>query len=205
MGTVKTKYFDYRQEEIDYLKSVDAALGAAMSRMGRVERVIIPDLFAALVHAIVGQLISVKAVHTVWERMQGQFGEISPQNMAVQTADDIQKCGMTMKKAVCIQNIAQTIAQGAFQLEELHDMSDAEVIKKLMTLKGVGKWTAEMLLINSMERRDVVSWGDIAIRRGMMKLYGHRTLSKEQFEQYRLRYSPLGSVASIYLWKISFE
>lgn len=205
MGTVKTKYFNYGQEEIDYLKSVDASLGAAMSRMGRVERVIIPDLFAALVYAIVGQLISVKAVHTIWERMQGKFGEISPQNMAMQTADDIQKCGMTMKKAVCIQNIAQIIAQGAFQLEELYDMSDAEAIKKLMTLKGVGKWTAEMLLINSMERRDVVSWGDIAIRRGMMKLYGHHTLTKEQFEQYRLRYSPLGSVASIYLWAISFE
>jgi DNA-3-methyladenine glycosylase II len=61
------------------------------------------------------------------------------------------------------------------------------------------------MLINSMERRDVVSWGDIAIRRGMMKLYGLNTITKEQFEHYRLRYSPLGSVASIYLWNISFE
>lgn len=74
-----------------------------------------------------------------------------------------------------------------------------------MTLNGVGKWTAEMMLINAMERRDVVSWGDIAIRRGMMKLYGLRTITKEQFEEFRLRYSPLGSIASIYLWEISFE
>ncbi len=205
MGTVITKYFNYGQEEIDYLSSVDTILGAAMARMGKVERVIIPDLFAALVYAIVGQLISVKAVHTIWARMQNQFGEISPQNMARQTAEDIQKCGLTMKKAVCIQNIAQTIIQDAFDLNELHDLSDAEVIKKLMTLNGVGKWTAEMLLINSMERRDIVSWGDIAIRRGMIKLYGLSTLTKEQFEQYRLNYSPLGSVASIYLWEISFE
>ncbi|MDF2653456.1 MAG: DNA-3-methyladenine glycosidase [Paenibacillus sp.] len=170
MRTVITKYFNYGQEEIDYLSSVDTILGAAMARMGKVERVIIPDLFAALVYAIVGQLISVKAVHTIWARMQNQFGEISPQNMARQTAEDIQKCGLTMKKAVCIQNIAQSITQGAFDMNELHDLSDAEVIKKLMALNGVGKWTAEMLLINSMERRDVVSWGDIAIRRGMMKL-----------------------------------
>lgn len=205
MGTVKTKYFDYGQEEIDYLKSVDETLGAAMTRMGRVERVIIPDMFAALVYAIVGQLISVKAVHTIWERMQDQFGEISPQNIAMQDANDIQRCGMTMKKAVCIHNIAGTIAIGAFCLDELYDLSDIEVINKLMTLKGIGKWTAEMMLINAMERRDVVSWGDIAIRRGMMKLYGLSTLTKELFEQYRLRYSPLGSVASIYLWKISFE
>ncbi|WP_240416360.1 DNA-3-methyladenine glycosylase family protein [Paenibacillus periandrae] len=205
MGTVITKYFDYGQEEIDYLQRVDPTLGAAMARMGKVERVIIPDLFAALVHAIVGQLISAKAVHTIWERMQNQFGEITPHHMAIQTADNIQKCGMTMKKAVCIQDIAQTIAQGAFNLEELYDLPDTEVIKKLTVLKGIGKWTAEMLLINSMERRDIVSWGDIAIRRGMMKLYGLDSLNKEQFEQFSLRYSPLGSVASIYLWAISFE
>lgn len=203
MRTVRTKYYDYGQEEIDYLKSVDETLGAAMARLGMVERVIIPDLFAALVHAIVGQLISVKAVRTIWVRMQDQFGEISPLNMAMQTADDIQRCGMTMKKAVCIHHIAQMIAQGAFKLDDLYDLSDTEVINRLITLNGIGKWTAEMLLINSMERPDVVSWGDLAIRRGMMKLYGLNTLTKEQFEQYRLRYSPHGSVASFYLWEIS--
>ncbi|MBP1995130.1 DNA-3-methyladenine glycosylase family protein [Paenibacillus eucommiae] len=205
MQTVQTKYFDYGREEIDYLKSVDETLAAAITRLGRVERTIIPDLFAALVYAIVGQLISVKAVHTIWKRMQDQFGEISAPNLAMQTADDIQGCGMTMKKAVCIQHIAQSIAQDAFNLNELYQLSDAEVIKTLTALNGVGKWTAEMMLINSMERRDVVSWGDIAIRRGMMKLYGLPALTKEQFEQYRLRYSPYGSVASIYLWELSFE
>lgn len=205
MSTVRTKYYEYGLKELDYLKNVDQALGAAITRLGKLERVIIPDLFTALVYAIVGQLISVKAVHTIWGRMLERFGEISPHNLARQTADDVQGCGMTMKKAVCIHQIAQTIAQGIFQMDELYDLSDREIIKKLMTLHGVGKWTAEMMLINSMERPDVVSWGDIAIRRGMMKLYGLSSLSKEQFDQYRLRYSPFGSVASIYLWEISFE
>lgn len=123
----------------------------------------------------------------------------------MQTADDIQGCGMTMKKAVCIHQIAQTIAQGDFNLNELNEFSDQEVIKKLTMLNGIGKWTAEMMLINSMERPNIVSWGDIAIRRGMMKLYGLDSLSKEQFDQYCLRYSPFGSVASIYLWELSFE
>ncbi|GGH23685.1 DNA-3-methyladenine glycosylase family protein [Paenibacillus segetis] len=205
MPIVQTKHYEYGQQELDYLQTVDEALGAAISRLGKLERVIIPDLFTALVYAIVGQLISVKAVQTIWGRMLERFGEISPQNLAIQSADDIQGCGMTMKKAVCIHQIAVTIAQGDFQLDDLYDLSDTEVIKKLMTLHGVGKWTAEMMLINSMERPDVVSWGDIAIRRGMMKLYGLSSLTKEQFDQYRLRYSPFGSVASIYLWEISFE
>lgn len=190
---------------MDYLKSVDANLGAAMTRLGKIERTIIPDLFTALIYGIVGQLISAKAVHTIWNRMQEQLGEISPCNIALQSADDIQACGMTMRKAITIQQIAYTIGTGAFHLEELHDLSDAEVIQKLMTLKGIGKWTAEMILINSMERRNVVSWGDMAIRRGMMKLYGLNSISKEEFEQYCLRYSPYGSIASIYLWNISIE
>lgn len=187
------------------MKSVDEALGAAMSRLGIVERIIMPDLFTSLVYAIVGQLISAKAVHTIWERMQVRLGEISPSNIANHTADQIQSCGITMKKAVCIKSIAESIIQGEIQLEELNRLSDAEVIKQLMTLKGVGKWTAEMLLIHAMERPDVVSWGDIAIRRGMMKLYGLQDLTKEQFDTYRLRYSPYGSVASIYLWTLSME
>ncbi|KTD84740.1 DNA-3-methyladenine glycosylase family protein [Paenibacillus etheri] len=205
MGAVITKFFEYGQAEIDYLGSVDPVLGAAMARMGKVERVIIPDLFTALIYAIVGQLISVKAVRTIWTRMQAQFGEITPQQLAIHTADEIQGSGMTMKKALCIHDISNLVVQGDFKLEELYGLPDQEVIQKLMNLKGIGKWTAEMMLINCMERPDVVSWGDIAIRRGMIKLYGLDTLTKEQFEQYRLRYSPLGSVASIYLWEISFQ
>lgn len=205
LSSVITKFFDYGQEDIDYLRSVDPVLGAAMARMGRVERVIIPDLFTALIYAIVGQLISVKAVRTIWNRMLNHFGDITPQQLALHTADEIQSCGMTMKKALCIHEISNLVAQGYFKLEELPGLSDQEVIQKLMTLKGIGKWTAEMMLIHSMERRDVVSWGDIAIRRGMMKLYGLDKLTKDQFEQFRLNYTPLGSVASIYLWEISFE
>lgn len=205
MQSIETKLYEYGQVEIDYLKSVDGTLGAAMTRMGWLERIVTPDLFTALVYAIVGQLISAKAVNTIWGRMQDRLGEITPSNIAFQTADSIQGCGITMKKAVCIHNIAQLILHGALRLDELQDLPDHEVIERLTTLNGIGKWTAEMLLLHSMERRDVVSWGDIAIRRGMMKLYGLSSLTKEQFEQYRKIYSPFGSIASIYLWEISME
>lgn len=205
MGGVKTKFFDYGQVEIDTLKSMDKELGAAMERLGKVERLIIPDLFTALMHAMVGQLISAKAAHTIWQRMVDKLGEISPQNIAGQSVETIQSCGVTMKKASSMLAIAEKIAHGEFRIDELYQLPDKEVIRQLVTLKGVGEWTAEMLLIHAMERRDVVSWGDIAIRRGMMKLYGLPALTKEQFEEYRKQYSPLGSIASIYLWQISFE
>jgi len=202
---VKTKYFSYGQTEINYLKKADPVLGEAMDRMGRIQRVIIPDLFSALINAIVGQLISVKTAQTVWQKMQDKFLEVTPQYIASQTAECIQSCGITMKKATCIKNISETIVHGKLNLNELHLLSDSEIIKRLTKLSGIGKWTAEMLLINSMERPDVVSWGDLAIRRGMCKLYGVKEISKEQFEKYKNRYSPYGSTASIYLWQISFQ
>ena len=79
-------------------------------------------------------------------------------------------------------------------------MSDAEVCRELTKLKGVGPWTAEMMLIFSLQRPDVVSYGDLAIQRGMRMLYRHRQLTPELFERYRRRYSPYGTVASLYLW-----
>jgi 3-methyladenine DNA glycosylase/8-oxoguanine DNA glycosylase len=73
----------------------------------------------------------------------------------------------------------------------------------MKTLKGIGVWTAEMLLIFSLMRPNVISYGDLAIRRGMMRLYELDELSKEQFKCYEKIYSPYGSVASLYLWHIS--
>ena len=205
MQTVKTKFFEYGEKEIVYLKKVDKIFGAAIERTGKIDRVIIPDLFAALIYAIIGQQISIKAARTVWDRMQERFGEICPQNIVKLEVEEIKGCGMTTKKAGYIKNIAEKTTSGDFIFSELYNMSDDEVIKRLSSLSGIGIWTAEMLLINSMERPDVISWGDIAIRRGICKLYGLDGLTKEQFEQYKSRYSPYGSVASIYLWRLSYE
>lgn len=205
MGRIVTKHYEYGEEEIHYLKRVDPELGAAIDRLGKVERVIIPDLFTALVHTIISQLISVKAAQAIWDRMLNHFGALTPEYLAQHTAEEIQSCGLTRKKADTIYQLAWLVSRGEFCLEELHQLPDAEVINRLTTLKGVGQWTAEMLLLNSMERRDVVSWGDIAIRRGMMKLYQQSELTKAAFDHYRSSYSPYGSVASIYLWVISYE
>jgi len=77
------------------------------------------------------------------------------------------------------------------------------VIARLSALRGIGVWTAEMILIFSLQRPDVVSWGDLGIRRGMMTLYGRDDLDRAAFDRYRARYSPFGSVASLYLWRVA--
>lgn len=197
--------FQYGPKELEYLKKKDKKLGEAIDRIGFIEREVIPDLFTALVNSIVAQQISMKAVDTIWGRMQERFGEITAENMAKQAAEDVQQCGMTMKKAVWIKNIADAVSRGELDLNELSQLPDEEVCRRLCSLNGIGLWTAEMLMTFSLQRKDVVSWGDLAIRRGMMKLYRHKKLDKEKFERYRRRYSPYGTIASLYLWRISVE
>jgi len=205
MTAVKTKFFEYGAEEISYLKMADKQLGEAIDRIGKVERPVISDLFQALIHSIVGQQLSTKAASTIWNRIQERFGDISPKTISSLEINEIQQCGMTMRKAGYIRGIAESVFSEELDLDDLHNLPDMEVIRLLSSLDGIGVWTAEMLLINSMERPDVLSWGDMGIRRGIMRLYGLSELTKKQFGEYRSRYSPYGSVASIYIWKISAD
>lgn len=204
MYMVRTKTFEYGDKEMNYLKNVDPLLGGVIDRMGKIDRVIIPELFPALIYAVIGQQISIKAAKTIWTRFQERF-EITPAYLAQVEIEEIAGCGMQSTKAKYIRGIAETVTRGDFALESLYPLTDKEVIKKLSTLNGIGVWTAEMLLLNCMERPDIISYGDIAIRRGIMMLYGLSALTKEQFAEYKNRYSPYGSVASIYLWRLSYD
>lgn len=204
MARVPTKIFEYGEKEMNYLRSVDRKLGEAIDRIGKIDRVIIPELFPALIYAIIGQQISLKAAKTIWARMQERFMEITPSYINEIPTEEIQRCGMQSKKAEYIKSTARAIANGEFDLEILYHLPDEEVIKRLSSLDGIGVWTAEQLLLNSMERPDIMSYGDIAIRRGLMMLHELEELTKEQFMEYRQRYSPYGSVASIYIWRVSY-
>lgn len=197
--------FTYGQTELDYLKSRDPDLALAIDRIGRIERAVVPDLFTALVYSVVGQQISNKAAATVRKRLEERLGEITPQTIAAARPEAIQHCGLSLRKAGYIKGIADAVVQGALDLSAFPDLPDEEIVKQLTSLHGLGVWTAEMILIFSMQRPDVVSWGDLAIRRGMIRLYGHATLDRATFEAHRARYSPYGSVASLYLWRIAAE
>ena len=195
--------FQYGQKEIEYLKRKDKKLGAAIDKIGMIKREITPDPFIALVSSIVSQQISKKAAHTVRNRLVKLLGDITPGSIAQIDLSELQGCGMSQRKAGYIKGIADAAISGKVDFKSLDTLTNDEIIKKLSSLHGVGVWTAEMLLIFSLCRPDVVSYKDLAICRGMMNLYGLKELSKEKFERYRKRYSPYGSVASLYLWELS--
>lgn len=196
-------YFQYGEKELEHLKKRDKRLAEVITKIGMINRPVIPDLFAALVHSIIGQQISTKAHQTIWKRMIDELGEITPAVVESLSVDELQKFGMTFKKAAYIKSAAQKIISGEFVITDLHDMSDSEVCTKLSELDGIGVWTAEMLMIHSMQRPDVLSYGDLAIIRGLRMLYHHKQIDKAKFERYKKRYSPYASVAGFYLWAVS--
>lgn len=197
------QYFIYGEKEVEYLKSKDAALGKAMDEIGHVYREIIPDMLMALINSIIGQQISTKAQETIWGRFQTMFEPVTPEHIDSIPTEELQTCGISMKKASYIKEIASSIVDGSLDLTQFQTMSDDDVCKRLSQIKGIGVWTAEMLMIFSMQRMDVISRDDMAIIRGLRMLYHHRKVTPELFAKYKKRYSPYATVASLYLWKIS--
>ena len=198
-------FFPYTQADLDILKKKDKKLAAVIERYGMIEREINRDLFCALLGSIISQQISGKAADTVENRLIDLCGEITPERIHEINISAIQRCGMSMRKAQYIKAAGEAVYTGLIDLSSLEAMSDNDIIGLLSSLPGIGVWTAEMLLIFSLRRMDVLSYGDLAIRRGLCKLYGHKSLSKEQFARYKKRYSPYGSIASLYLWRLSVE
>ncbi len=196
-------FFEYGQKETDYLCSKDKRLAAVIRQTGHVYRRVMPDLYQALVHAIIGQQISAKANETIWNRVEKGLNGVSPDKIEALKAEEIQRFGISMRKANYIKQATHKITSGELSLEQLYDMSDDEVCSRLTSLAGIGQWTAEMLMLFSMQRPNILSFNDLAIIRGMKMVYHHRQITREKFERYRRRLSPYCSVASLYFWTVA--
>ena len=196
-------YFDYGAREVDYLKARDRVLGEVIDQVGHLEREVDPDLFSAVVHHIVGQQISTKAQATIWARMRERLGEVNARTVAAAGTAALQSVGISLRKAEYIQDFAGKVNSGAFDLQRVAALPDSEAIEALVALKGVGVWTAEMILLFCLQRPDIFSFDDLAIQRGLRMVYRHRKIDRKLFEKYRRRFSPYGSVASLYLWAVA--
>ena len=195
--------FQYGEKETDYLKAKDRRLAEIIEKLGHIERPVDTDLFESVMHHIVGQQISTKAQNTIWARMTERLGAVTPASVAQTAPEELQKLGLTFKKVDYMQDFARKVLDGSFDLDAVEHMPDKEAIAALSSLRGIGVWTAEMLLLFCLQRPDVLSYGDLAILRGMRMIYRHRKIDKKLFEKYRRRLSPYGSVASLYFWAVA--
>jgi len=195
--------FSYGEAELSYLRKKDKRLCAVIDRVGHIDRSVDPDLFSSVVHHIIGQQISTKAQATIWGRCQETLGEMNAETILAAGVPKLQGLGMTFRKAEYITDFAEKVHTGIFDLDAVAHMSDEDAIRALSSLKGIGVWTAEMILLFCLQRPDIFSYDDLAIRRGLRMMYHHRELDRERFEKYRRRFSPYCSVASLYLWAVA--
>lgn len=196
-------YFEYGERELSYLRQKDKRLCEVIDRIGHIDRVVDTDLFSSVVHHIIGQQISTKAQATIWQRMQDALGEVNAETILSAGIPKLQSLGMTFRKAEYIADFAEKVHTGAVDLEGIWKMSDGDAIRELSALKGIGVWTAEMILLFCMQRPDIFSYDDLAIQRGLRMVYHHRGIDRRLFEKYRRRFSPYCSVASLYLWAVA--
>ena len=175
-------YFQYGEAETAYLSARDERMAAVIAQAGHIEREVDTDLFSAVVHHIVGQQISTKAQATIWKRMRDEFGVVDAAAVLGAGVEKLQSFGMTFRKAEYITDFARKIESGEFDLEGIRQRSDDEAIRELSGLKGVGVWTAEMILLFCMQRPDVFSYDDLAIQRGLRMVYHHRKIDRKLFE-----------------------
>ena len=196
-------YFSYGDAETAYLKGRDPVLAGVIDQVGHVQREVDPDLFSSVVHHIVGQQISTKAQATIWARLRERLGTVDAQHVAACGAGALQSLGISFRKTEYILQFAQQVQSGAFDLERVARLPDGEAIRALSSLRGVGVWTAEMILLFCLQRPDIFSFDDLAIQRGLRMVYHHRSIDRKRFEVYRRRFSPCCSVASLYLWAVA--
>ncbi len=196
-------FFRYSEVEKEYLASKDKRLAEVIAKVGHINREVNPDLFGSLIHSIIGQQISTKAHATIWRRMVEGLGEITPKSICAQTPEHLQSYGLSFRKVEYMQSVSQKIESGEFSISALYDMSDEQVCCELSKLNGIGVWTAEMMMTFSMQRPNIMSYGDLAILRGMRMVFRHRKITKELFAKYHRRFSPYATVASLYFWAVA--
>ena len=196
-------YFEYGETEIAYLKSKDKKMAEVIEQVGFIKREVDTDLFSSVIHHIIGQQISTKAQATIWKRMSDSLGTVNAETILEAVPAQLQSFGMTFRKVEYIRDFADKVHSGVFDLEAISEMNDQDAIKELSSLKGIGVWTAEMILLFCLQRPDIFSFDDLAIQRGLRMVYHHRKIERKLFEKYRRRFSPYCSVASLYLWAVS--
>ena len=195
--------FNYGKKQLDYLSRKDEALGKAISCFGFIEREVTVDLFQALAESIISQQISGKAADNIWNRLLSIAGEINADNIIKLDEETLRSCGISYRKVEYLKSAAKFQIDGKLDEKEFSNLQDEEIINKLIEIKGVGIWTAEMLLIFSLQRENILSIGDLGIKKGIKKLYGESEITTEKLKHYKDLYAPYGTIASFYLWEVA--
>lgn len=184
---------DNWQEAVDYLSDRDPIMERLISDYEGDEFSLRPDAYRTLARAIVGQQISTKAADSVWRKYEN-LTAASPEKTLETDHDELRTCGLSGRKAEYIKNIAE------FYINHDGEWSDddEEVIKQLCTIKGVGRWTAEMFLMFHLGRMDVFPVADLGVVKAINK---HYEVPRDEILAFAEKWRPYRTVAIWHLWR----
>lgn len=189
--------------EVQHLRAADPTLGEFIERIGPLEQPLKEDRYAALAEAIVGQQLSDAAASTILGRLVVALGgTVSPEGVLAAADETLRAAGLSRSKLTFMRDLAARVLSGELDLDHVADLPDEDAIAELLAVKGIGRWTAEMFLIFSLGRPNVLAVDDIAVRTTIGWLYdmsGQAT--REQVLELGERWAPYCTCASLYLWR----
>ena len=160
------------------------------------------DPFHTLARSIVGQQISVKAAQSVWNRLAAAVPVVAPDAVACLHLRRLRGCGLSARKSEYLRDLARHFVAGGVQVERWSQMDDEAVIAELIEVRGIGRWTAEMLLMFSLLRPNVLPVDDLGLRRAASRHYfDGEEVDADELRALGARWEPWRSVATWYLWR----
>ena len=160
------------------------------------------DPFYTLSRSIVGQQISVKAAQAVWDRLELKVKKISPKNINSLHFQSLKSCGLSRQKITYLKSLSTAFINKEVNPKQWHLLSDEKIIEELITIKGIGVWTAEMYLIFNLCRPDVFPSDDLGLIKGICNCYNlDYPISKEHAIKLSKKWKPWRSVATWYFWR----
>ncbi len=201
--TTLTSWADTITIAITYLSNIDPIMADTITQVGPCMLMPNSDIFEALVDAIISQQISVKAADAIVARVRAATanGMITPEALASFDFDALRALGLSTPKVRYIRNLVEQVTSGQLDLAQLSALDDEAVIQQLVALKGIGRWTAEMILIFSLGRTDVLPVDDLGLLEGLREAYGlpARPTRKEALERGEI-WRPYRTFATWYMW-----
>jgi 3-methyladenine DNA glycosylase/8-oxoguanine DNA glycosylase len=193
---------------VEHLRATDATLARVIDEIGpfRIQRKQRPSIFAALAEAIVYQQLTGKAAATIFARLCGLFPDAANGPAAEQilgaSDEELRGAGLSRSKLLSLRDLAQRAVSAQIPTrDEIRVMGDEAVIERLTEIRGIGRWTAEMLLIFHLGRPDVLPVDDYGIRKGFAIAYDRELPAPKELAAFGTRWKPYRSVASWYLWR----
>ena len=180
----------------------DPVLAGIMRERPRIALQSRGDPFQTLARSIVGQQISVKAAQSVWNRFACAVPAVVPDAVAGLTLRRLRACGLSGRKSEYLRGLARNFVDGAIQVQRWPEMDDEAVIAELVQVRGIGRWTAEMLLMFSLLRPNVLPVDDLGLRRAASRHYfDGEDVGADELRAFGERWEPWRSVATWYLWR----